>query len=218
MRRNIGMAILALVLGGAVVLSLSPVSAQQGQQEEQKRKQGKSRGGGDARKSISKRDGSARTAPRNSAQRSFTRRKPQSADRRKNIPSRRRANTSRKAYTAQKNPGSNGASSAPRASKRVAVAGKIRGAGRAKIRGRNFSVWRGGHRFRHNNGWRTFAGLSVLGAIAIGSDEYYPYAYISASEPYCDGLTDDGCVLRWTEVQTVEGDVVDQCVAYCPWQ
>ena len=218
MHRNIGTAILALVLGGAVVLSLSPVSAQQGQQEEQKRTQGKSRGGGNARKSISKRDGSARTAPRNSTQRTFTQRKPRGADRRKDFTSTPRPNTSRKAYTARKNPGSNDASSAPRASKHVASAGKIRGAGRAKIRGRNFSVWRGGHRVRHNNGWRTFAGLSVLGAIAIGSDEYYPYAYLSASEPYCDGLTDDGCALRWTEVQTIEGDVVDQCVAYCPWQ
>ena len=105
MYRNIGTAILALVLGGAVVLSLSPVSAQQGQQEEQKRTQGKSRGGGDARKSISKRDGSARAAPRNSAQRTFTQRKPQSADRRKDLTSTPRANTSRKAYTARKNPG-----------------------------------------------------------------------------------------------------------------
>ena len=47
---------------------------------------------------------------------------------------------------------------------------------------------------------------------------YYPYAYISAPEPYCEGLTEDGCQLIWQDVQTIEGDVISQCVAYCPWQ
>jgi len=32
------------------------------------------------------------------------------------------------------------------------------------------------------------------------------------------GLTEDGCELMWQPVETVEGDLVDQCVAYCPWQ
>ena len=52
----------------------------------------------------------------------------------------------------------------------------------------------------------------------IGSDQYYPYAYISAPENYCEGLTEDGCELMWQDVETIEGDVVPQCVAYCPWQ
>ena len=86
------------------------------------------------------------------------------------------------------------------------------------IRGHNYSVWRGRHRVRHGSGWWTFVALSTLGAIAIDSNEYYPYAYISAPEPYCEGLTEDGCELMWQEVETIEGDVVDQCVAYCPWQ
>jgi hypothetical protein len=93
-----------------------------------------------------------------------------------------------------------------------------RGAGRTVIRGQNYSVWRSGYRVRHGSGWWTFVALSTLGAIAIGSNEYYPYAYISAPEPYCEGLTEDGCELMWQEVQTIEGDVVNQCVAYCPWQ
>ncbi len=93
-----------------------------------------------------------------------------------------------------------------------------RGAGRAVIRGHNYSAWRSGYRRRHGNGWWTFVALSTLGAIAIGSTDYYPYAYISAPEPYCEGLTEDGCELMWQQVETVEGDVVDQCVAYCPWQ
>ena len=93
-----------------------------------------------------------------------------------------------------------------------------RGVRSTVIRGQNYSAWRGGHRVRHGSGWRTFVALSALGAIAIGSSQYYPYAYISAPEPYCEGLTEDGCELMWQEVQTIEGDVVNQCVAYCPWQ
>ncbi|MFZ0353480.1 MAG: hypothetical protein WAM12_07385, partial [Pseudolabrys sp.] len=93
-----------------------------------------------------------------------------------------------------------------------------RGAGRAVIRGQNYSAWRSGYRVRHGDGWWTFVALSTLGAIAIGSSQYYPYAYISAPEPYCEGLTEDGCELMWQEVETVEGDVINQCVAYCPWQ
>ena len=52
----------------------------------------------------------------------------------------------------------------------------------------------------------------------IGSGTYYPYAYISAAQPYCDGLTEEGCHLMWQEVMTLEGDPEYQCVAYCPWQ
>jgi hypothetical protein len=104
------------------------------------------------------------------------------------------------------------------------TAGRFRGmaahgASRANVRGRNFSVWRGGpYRVRHHGRWRTFAALSALGAIAIGAIDYYPYAYISAPQDYCEGLTEDGCQLMWQEVETLEGDLVDQCVAYCPWQ
>ncbi len=93
-----------------------------------------------------------------------------------------------------------------------------RGASRVVIRGQNYSVWRSGHRVRHGSGWWTFVTLSTLGAIAIGPNQYYPYAYISAPGPYCEGLTEDGCKLMWQEVETIEGGVVNQCVVYCPWQ
>ncbi len=106
---------------------------------------------------------------------------------------------------------------------RAVTASRLRGmpasgAGRTVIRGQNYSAWRSGYRVRHGNGWWTFVALSTLGAIAIDSNEYYPYAYISAPESYCEGLTEDGCELIWQEVQTDEGDVINQCVAYCPWQ
>lgn len=112
----------------------------------------------------------------------------------------------------------------PRSDKsRVVSAAKIRnmptrGAGRTSIRGKNYSVWRSGYRARYHGGWRTFVGLGTLGVLAIGAAEYYPYAYINAPVDYCDGLTEDGCQLVWDEVETIEGDLVPQCVAYCPWQ
>ena len=94
----------------------------------------------------------------------------------------------------------------------------MRGAGRTSIAGRNYSVWRSGYRLRRGGGWRTFVALSTLGALSIGAYEYYPYAYIDAPADYCDGLTEDGCQLVYDEVETLEGDAVGQCVAYCPWQ
>ena len=103
------------------------------------------------------------------------------------------------------------------------TAGALRGmptsvAGHTSIRGRNYSVWRRGYRFRHGRAWWTFVGLNTLGVIVIGGNEFYPYAYISAPADYCDGLTPDGCQLVWQDVETLEGDVYPQCVAYCPWQ
>ena len=109
------------------------------------------------------------------------------------------------------------------ANSRVVSAARIRnaparGAFRTTIHGRNYSVWRSGYRARHGNRWRTFVALGALGVLAIGAYEYYPYAYIDAPADYCDGLTEDGCQLVYDEVQTVEGDVAPQCVAYCPQQ
>jgi hypothetical protein len=92
------------------------------------------------------------------------------------------------------------------------------GAGRATIRGQNFSAWRGGYRVRYGSGWRTFVALSVLSPLVFGYTYYYPYAYISAPQPYCEGFTEDGCQLSWQGVETLEGGIIYQCVAYCPWQ
>ena len=79
-------------------------------------------------------------------------------------------------------------------------------------------MWRGSHRVHRHGYWRTFVGLSALSAVAFGSTYYYPYAYIDAPAPYCDGLTEDGCQLQWEAVPTLEGPTEFACVAYCPWQ
>jgi hypothetical protein len=91
--------------------------------------------------------------------------------------------------------------------------------GRYNYRGRNYSYWRHGPwRHRYNGGWRTYVALSTLAAIAYGANTYYPYAYLDVPENYCDGITEDGCQMSWTEVETVEGGVAPACVTYCPWQ
>ena len=90
--------------------------------------------------------------------------------------------------------------------------------GRIVVGGRNYSVWRGSHRVRYDGRWATLAALSALSVFVYAGASYYPYAYISASRPYCEGITEDGCVLRWEEVPTLDGPRVFQCVAYCPWQ
>jgi hypothetical protein len=90
--------------------------------------------------------------------------------------------------------------------------------GKALIRGRNYTVWRGTHRVRHDGRWATLAAISALSVIIFGGADYYPYAYVSATGPYCEGVTEDGCILEWKEVPTIEGPWVLQCVAYCPWQ
>jgi hypothetical protein len=49
-----------------------------------------------------------------------------------------------------------------------------------------------------------------------GSTYYWPNTYVEVAEPYCAGPTEDGCVLRWQDVQTEEGDTIPQCVKLCP--
>ena len=93
-----------------------------------------------------------------------------------------------------------------------------RGTGRVVIGGRNYSVWRGARRVRHDGRWATLGAISALSIFFYGGANYYPYAYLSATGPYCEGVTEDGCILRWEEVPTLEGPRVFQCVAYCPWQ
>ncbi len=93
------------------------------------------------------------------------------------------------------------------------------GSSRAYVHGRNYSAWRGrGYRVRYHDRWRTFGPLSALSVLLIGQRPFFPYAYISAPEYYCVGRTEDGCLLNWEEIETLEGDLIGQCVAYCPWE
>jgi hypothetical protein len=243
MHRKVAMTIMALSLGGCFILTSPPASAQLGQQQQQGKTQGQSRGGGSA---VAPRGGGATRAVTPRATRTVTPRATRTVTPRATrtvtpratrtvTPRATRTVTPRATRTVTPRTTRTVTPRAtrtvtPRATRtvtprgtRVVTAGKLRGmpargAGRTTIHGHNYSVWRGGHRVRHRGGWRTFVALSALGAIAIGASEYYPYAYISSPEQYCEGLTEDGCQLMWQEVETIEGDVIDQCVAYCPWQ
>lgn len=94
------------------------------------------------------------------------------------------------------------------------------GASRAYVHGRHYSAWRGhhGYRIRYHDRWRTFVPLSALAVLLVGQRPFFPYAYIAAPEYYCYGRTEDGCLLNWEEIETIEGDLIGQCVAYCPWE
>ena len=232
--------IMALSLGGCFILAApSSTLAQTGQQQPEKTAQAgtenKGKEAGSPRKSAPRRAAPRTAAPRTAAPRTAAPRRaaPSRAARREAAPRKAtpRDAAPRKAAPREAAP----RTAAPRraapsraaeprtaAPRTVSARGirslPTRGAGRTVIHGRNFSGWRSGYRARYGNGWRTFRALSALSVIVIGSSTYYPYAYISAPQPYCDGLTEDGCELMWQEVVTLEGDLVYRCVAYCPWQ
>ena len=92
------------------------------------------------------------------------------------------------------------------------------GVSRVAIGGQDYSMWRHSYRARYHDRLYTCVALSALPAILIAANEFYPFAYIDAPESYCDGLSEDGCQLVWQDVETEEGGVIPQCVAYCPWQ
>ena len=76
--------------------------------------------------------------------------------------------------------------------------------GRAFVHGQNYTVWRGSHRVRYGNSWRTFRALSALSVLLIAGTTYCPYASLSAPEP-CEGETEDGCILQWQEIELAAG-------------
>jgi hypothetical protein len=95
---------------------------------------------------------------------------------------------------------------------------KLNNANHASFHGKNYTVYRRDYRVRHNGRWRTFVGLGLLAPLLIGVSEFYPYAYLDVPDAYCEGLTEDGCELVYDDVETLDGDLIPQCVAYCPWQ
>jgi len=100
------------------------------------------------------------------------------------------------------------------AGRRIGV--RVRAGGPIRIGGRRITVIRGPWRpYWRGRRWRVVP-IVALGVFTIGALAYAPYAYLPVSEPVCAGYTEDGCVLRWTEVPTEEGDLIPQCVTYCP--
>lgn len=228
MYRAIAIAILALSLGGSFVLNAPSASAQTVEKKAVAKPAPKPR-------AVAPRATTPRAA-RTTTSRSVSTAKPRAArtttSRSVSTPKPRAARTAtpRRAVTspsrtgrAVTSPSSKGRAVTRVTPGRAVTAARLRGvpargAGRFYIGGRRYSTWRSGYRVRYGGGWRTFVAIGALTAIMVGSSQYYPYAYISAPQPYCSGVTSDGCELHWRQVETVEGGVVDQCVAYCPWQ
>lgn len=86
----------------------------------------------------------------------------------------------------------------------------------ARYGGRGVNYIRGPHYVHRHGMARRLAAVTALSALAIGSRYYYPYAYVPLAERTCYGVTPEGCELDWADVPTVDGDVIEQCVAYCP--
>jgi hypothetical protein len=82
--------------------------------------------------------------------------------------------------------------------------------------GRGIGVRQGPYRLWFGGRWVTFVGVGTLAAILVGTDYYYPYGYVSIAQPWCSGVTDDGCRLHWQTVALQEGGEQVQCVQYCP--
>jgi hypothetical protein len=80
----------------------------------------------------------------------------------------------------------------------------------AVVTGPRVVFWRGAR--------RSLLPIAALSVITIGALSYRAYAYVPVAQPLCEGPTPEGCELRWTEVPTPEGDLIPQCVAYCPAQ
>lgn len=82
--------------------------------------------------------------------------------------------------------------------------------------GHSVTYIRGPHYVHRRGVARRLASVGALSALAIGLRTYFPYAYVPLAERTCTGVTPDGCELDWAEVPTEDGDLVQQCVAYCP--
>jgi hypothetical protein len=63
--------------------------------------------------------------------------------------------------------------------------------------------------------WRTILPIAALTGLYVGSEYYQPDGYVTLARPYCTGVSDEGCPLRWQEVPLEGGGVDMQCVQYC---
>ncbi|BBF92039.1 hypothetical protein BLTE_07240 [Blastochloris tepida] len=93
------------------------------------------------------------------------------------------------------------------------------GAGDRGCRPVRRGIWKRRPRFAEIFG--TWGGrIGAIAAKVEGSRRATQWRQVRRHAParLCEGLTEDGCRLRWQEVPTIEGPAEYQCVAYCPWQ
>jgi hypothetical protein len=90
--------------------------------------------------------------------------------------------------------------------------GRVAGAGRGPV----VVLRQGPYRFWYGGRWVTFVAATSLAAVLVGADYWYPWGYVSVARPYCAGISENGCRLRWEAVPLVEGGEQVMCVQYCP--
>jgi hypothetical protein len=77
-------------------------------------------------------------------------------------------------------------------------------------------IYRGPH-FIYMGGFRRFfVPVGILGVALIGGSYWYPDAYVSVGQPFCSGVSENGCTLHWRMVDFADGGAEPQCVQYCP--
>ena len=79
-----------------------------------------------------------------------------------------------------------------------------------------FSIFRGPRVIWWEGRRRLLIAPALIGPLFFAGRRYEPDGYVVMAEPVCRGVTKEGCVLRWRDVKTEEGDVLAQCVQYCP--
>lgn len=84
------------------------------------------------------------------------------------------------------------------------------------INKKNFTIFRGPRGIWWNGRLRTLVALGVLGGIYVGGTYFLADGYVPIGYPVCRGLTEEGCSLVWRDVPTEDGDVIAQCVQFCP--
>jgi hypothetical protein len=77
-------------------------------------------------------------------------------------------------------------------------------------------LWKQKHGLWWGGKWKYFVPFTALGVVLVGGSYFYPDAYVGFAQPYCTGLTPDGCRLNWQQVNFEDGGADWQCVQFCP--
>jgi hypothetical protein len=96
------------------------------------------------------------------------------------------------------------------------ISGRVRGGGPIVLGGRSVVLVRGPHVVQWRGRQRNLVPIAALAALSLGGIAYAANAYVPVEQPVCSGYTEGGCFFHWTEALTPEGDLIPQCVAYCP--
>ena len=84
------------------------------------------------------------------------------------------------------------------------------------INKRNFTIFRGPRGIWWNGRVQNLVALTALGSLTIGTTYYLADGYVPIALPLCRGITQEGCALVWRDVPTDDGDMIAQCVQFCP--